>query len=42
LFPTYDDIPELPPLLGERSEAVLAERGCLQDEIATMHADGAI
>jgi CoA:oxalate CoA-transferase len=42
-FSTYNDIPEQPPpRLGEHTQAVLAECGYSQDEIAEMQADGAI
>ena len=42
-FSTYPDMPEQPPpRLGEHTEAVLAECGYSQDEIAAMKAEGAI
>ena len=42
-FSTYADIPEQPPpRLGEHTEAVLAECGYSQDEIAAMKAEAAI
>jgi len=42
-FSTYPDMSELPPpLLGEHTEAVLAECGYTQEEIAAMKSQGAI
>ncbi len=42
-FSTYADTPERPPpRLGEHTEAVLAEFGYSQEEIAAMKAEGAI
>jgi crotonobetainyl-CoA:carnitine CoA-transferase CaiB-like acyl-CoA transferase len=42
-FSTYPETPDDPaPALGEHTQAVLAEYGYSNDEIAGMQADGAI
>ena len=42
-FSTYPELPEQPsPVLGEHTEAVLAECGYSMDEISAMRAEGAI